>query len=85
MKCFIIAKHLLYCPVSLYISGAVGGTPSDSAESHEMIHIGSIDIDIVRGDLTQEGTDAIVNCTNRTLDLSKCMATACLLLRIFPH
>ena len=59
-------------PMSLYILGAVGVIPSPSSvseESEDMISIGSINVDVVHGDLTKERTDAIVNGSNNTLDL----------------
>ena len=35
-----------------------------------MISIGSINVDVVHGDLTKERTDAIVNSSSNTLDMS---------------
>ena len=36
-----------------------------------MINIGSINVDVVHGDLTKERTDAIVNSSNSSLDLTQ--------------
>ena len=36
-----------------------------------MINIGSINVEIVHGDLTKDNSDAIVNSTNSSLDLTQ--------------
>ena len=54
--------------------GAVGGIPEPARAAEVKVgemKIGSIDLQVMPGDITKEGTDAIVNGTNPDLDMSQ--------------
>ena len=49
--------------------GVRGGAASHSRDSDTSIHIGSVQIEIVQGDLTKQRIGAIVNSTDETFTL----------------
>ena len=81
-KYFFVSKSNSHIYIVLFLAdsteGAVGGLPAsfelvedEPNEDGGEIQIGSIRLQVVHGDITQETTDAIVNGTNPEMDVTR--------------